>query len=76
MLGLAGLTLVGLVWAWITGTGGGLWLIGLLVELCALVTFVFLGLIGEQIRLIAERGRNTPLVVEKARVNFQDRSDP
>ncbi len=76
MIGLAGLTLVGLVWAWITGTGAGLWLIALLVELCAMATFIFLGLMGEQIRLIAERGRNTPLVVEKARVNFQDRSDP
>ena len=76
MLGLSGLSVVGLVWAWITSAGAGLWLIALLVELCALATFVFLGLMGEQIRLIAERGRNTPLVVEKARVNFQDRSDP
>ncbi|MBU3972125.1 MAG: glycosyltransferase family 2 protein [Phenylobacterium sp.] len=70
MLGLVGLTFVGLVWAWVAGTGVGLWLIALLIELCALAAFVFLGLIGEQIRLIAERGRNTPLVVEKARVNF------
>ena len=46
------------------------WLIALLIELCAGLTFIFLGLMGEQIRLIAERGRNTPLVVEKARVNF------
>ena len=76
MLGLAALTLVGGVWAWTTSAGAGLWLIALLVELTALATFVFLGLMGEQIRLIAERGRNTPLVVEKARVNFQDRSDP
>lgn len=70
MLGLVGLTLVGLVWAVITGTATGLWLIALLVELCAFAGFVFLGLMGEQIRLIAERGRNTPLVIEKARVNF------
>lgn len=76
MLGLSGLTIFGLVWASIAGVGTGLWLIALLVELCALATFIFLGLMGEQIRLIAERGRNTPLVVEKARVNFQDRSDP
>jgi glycosyltransferase involved in cell wall biosynthesis len=70
MLGLAGLTFIGLLWAWIAGAGVGLWLIALLIELCAGLTFVFLGLMGEQIRLIAERGRNTPLVVEKARVNF------
>ncbi|MEY4555602.1 MAG: hypothetical protein RL093_721 [Pseudomonadota bacterium] len=70
MLCLAGLTVIGLLAAWIAGAGTGLWLIALLVELCAFATFIFLGLIGEQIRLIAERGRNTPLVVEKARVNF------
>lgn len=70
MLGMAGMTVIGLLWAWITGAGVGLWLIALLIELCAVMTFIFLGLMGEQIRLIAERGRNTPLVVEKARVNF------
>lgn len=70
MLGLVGLTLIGLVWAALARAGIGLWLIALLIELCALATFVFLGLMGEQLRLIAERGRNTPLVVEKARVNF------
>jgi glycosyltransferase involved in cell wall biosynthesis len=70
MLGMAGLTVVGLLWAWIAGAGVGLWLIALLIELCAGTTFIFLGLMGEQIRLIAERGRNTPLVIEKARVNF------
>jgi hypothetical protein len=76
MLGLAGLTFIGFLWAWIAGAGAGLWLIALLIELTAATTFVFLGLMGEQIRLIAERGRNTPLVIEKARINFKDRSDP
>ena len=76
MVGLAGVTILGLLWAWLAGAGTGLWLIALLVEICALATFIFLGLMGEQIRLIAERGRNTPLVIEKARVNFEDRSDP
>jgi len=32
--------------------------------------FFFLGLIGDQVRLISERTRNVPLVVEKERVNF------
>jgi hypothetical protein len=76
MLGLAGLTFIGFLWAWIAGAGAGLWLIALLIELTAATSFVFLGLMGEQIRLIAERGRNTPLVIEKARINFKDRSDP
>jgi glycosyltransferase involved in cell wall biosynthesis len=31
---------------------------------------LFLGLIGEQVRMISEMSRNTPLVVEKERVNF------
>ena len=31
---------------------------------------LFAGLIGDQVRLIAERTRGTPLVIEKERVNF------
>ena len=34
------------------------------------VLFLFLGLIGDQVRLLAERLRNVPLVVEDERVNF------
>jgi O-antigen/teichoic acid export membrane protein len=34
------------------------------------VICLFLGLIGEQVRLISEISRNTPLVIEKERVNF------
>ncbi len=33
---------------------------------------LFLGLIGDQVRLIAERTRGVPLVVEEARINFAD----
>ena len=32
--------------------------------------FIFMGLIGDQIRLISERTRRTPLVIERERVNF------
>jgi dolichol-phosphate mannosyltransferase len=32
--------------------------------------FLFLGLIGVQIRAISDRTRNTPLVLERERVNF------
>jgi hypothetical protein len=31
---------------------------------------LFLGLIGEQVRMLAERSRNVPLVIEAERVNF------
>jgi glycosyltransferase involved in cell wall biosynthesis len=41
------------------------------VMLCCFgLVFLFLGLLGEQVRLIAEMTRNTPLVTEKERVNF------
>jgi polyisoprenyl-phosphate glycosyltransferase len=34
------------------------------------VLLLFLGLIGEQVRVLAERSRNVPLVIEAERVNF------
>jgi glycosyltransferase involved in cell wall biosynthesis len=41
-----------------------------LAEIAFALVFLFLGLIGEQVRLISAMVRNTPLVVEKERVNF------
>jgi glycosyltransferase involved in cell wall biosynthesis len=41
-----------------------------IAELAFSVICFFLGLMGEQIRLISEISRNTPLVIEKERVNF------
>lgn len=34
------------------------------------IVLLFLGLIGDQVRLLAERMRNVPLVIEEERVNF------
>lgn len=34
------------------------------------VLLLFLGLIGEQVRMLAERSRNVPLVIEQERINF------
>lgn len=34
------------------------------------IVLLFLGMIGDQVRLIAERLRNVPLVIEEERVNF------
>jgi len=31
---------------------------------------LFLGLIGEQLRIVGERTRNVPLVLESERINF------
>jgi polyisoprenyl-phosphate glycosyltransferase len=36
------------------------------------IGFLTLGVMGEQLRLIAERSRNTPLVIERERLNFPD----
>jgi glycosyltransferase involved in cell wall biosynthesis len=56
----------------VAGRGGGSWLVGALVEGQMALMFVFLGLIGEQLRLVSERTRQTPLVIERERVNFPD----
>lgn len=41
------------------------------------ILLLFLGLIGEQVRLISERTRNVPLVIEAERINFPvDRPAP
>ena len=32
-----------------------------------------LGLIGDQVRLLAERTRNVPLVIEEERLNFEEK---
>jgi glycosyltransferase involved in cell wall biosynthesis len=34
------------------------------------ILMLFLGLIGEQVRMLAERSRNVPLVIEQERINF------
>lgn len=46
-------------------------LLGLTIG-CAMfaVVLLFLGLIGEQVRMISERTRNVPLVIEEERLNF------
>lgn len=38
------------------------------------ILLVCLGLIGDQVRLLAERSRNVPLVIEEERMNFEHRS--
>lgn len=48
--------------------------LGLALAMFAVV-LLFLGLIGDQVRLLAERSRGTPLVIEEARLNFPPRTD-
>lgn len=46
------------------------WLIAAVVQAELALLFGFLGLLGDNVRIISERTRGTPLVVEQERVNF------
>jgi glycosyltransferase involved in cell wall biosynthesis len=64
------LLLISTVAAWALG-GPALLLLGATVALAMFaVLLLFLGLIGEQVRMLAERTRNVPLVIEEERLNF------
>jgi glycosyltransferase involved in cell wall biosynthesis len=54
------------------GQSAGLIGLAALVQFNFGMLFLFLGLIGDQIRLISERQRKMPLVVERERINFDD----
>lgn len=62
----------------LVGAGGALFVGGSAGTLAALglgtgmfaTILLFLGLMGEQMRLMAERSRNVPLVIEQERINF------
>lgn len=66
----AGLTILAALMAALVGRPLGGWLLGAAVELGFALCFLFLGLIGEQLRLVTEIARGVPLVVERERVNF------
>lgn len=55
-------------------TGGNIifWLVTGVMEIQLAFLFIFLGLIGDQVRLISERTRDVPLVLERERINFPD----
>lgn len=46
------------------------WFIAAVVQAEFALLFGFLGLLGDNIRIISERSRRTPLVIERERVNF------
>lgn len=64
--------LLGAAIAWVSGRPVAAWLIAAVVQAEFALLFGFLGLLGENLRLIAERTRNTPLVIERERINFGD----
>jgi dolichol-phosphate mannosyltransferase len=63
-------TFVGSLYSMIVGANPRMWLFATLLELQFGLLFLFLGLIGVQVRLISDRTRGTPLVIERERVNF------
>ena len=67
---LTGISLIGAVFAAFTGHSVQLWLLAAMLEGQFAFLFLFLGLIGVQIRAISDRSRNQSLVIEKERVNF------
>jgi glycosyltransferase involved in cell wall biosynthesis len=68
--GLTGLTLLAGIAAALLGNSPWGLLAFAAAEFGFAWLFLFLALIGDQVRLIAERTRNTPLVIEEERVNF------
>jgi glycosyltransferase involved in cell wall biosynthesis len=64
------ISLIGALVAAFTGRSVQLWLLSAMLEGQFALLFLFLGLIGVQIRQISDRTRNTPLVLERERVNF------
>lgn len=51
------------------------WLIAAVVQLEFALLFGFLGLLGDNVRIVSERTRRTPLVIERERVNFTDHGE-
>lgn len=67
---MAVVMLIGAVTAFFLGRPIAGWLIASIVQAEFALLFGFLGLLGDNVRIISERTRGTPLVVENERVNF------
>lgn len=68
------LTCFGLLGALVAAFAGWsvqLWLLAAAIQGQFTLLFLFLGLIGVQVRLISDRTRQTPLVLERERINFE-----
>ncbi|PKB14531.1 glycosyltransferase involved in cell wall biosynthesis [Novosphingobium kunmingense] len=65
--------LIGAVVAAFTGYSWQLWLFAAMLQGQFFLLFLFLGLLGVQTALVSERTRNQPLVIERERINFDQR---
>jgi len=68
----AGLCLVGLIVSLILSGSIWGWLAAFAAQTQLALLFIFLGLIGDQLRMVSERTREVPLVFEHERVNFPE----
>ncbi len=66
------ITLLGAIASFFFGGSVRLWLWAGAIEVQFTLLFLFLGLLGVQVRLISDRTRGTPLVIERERVNFPE----
>jgi glycosyltransferase involved in cell wall biosynthesis len=69
------LMLIGGIVAFFSGRPIAGWFIAAIVQFEIALMFGFLGLLGDNVRIISERTRNTPLVIERERINFPTDSD-
>lgn len=68
----AGLCLIGMIASlMLSGSAWG-WFAAFAAQAQLALLFVFLGLIGDQLRMVSERTREVPLVFERERINFPD----
>ena len=71
-MAFAGLLLMGAVVAALTGGNTVGWIIAFAVEFQLALIFLFMGLSGDQLRMVSEHTRGGPLVFERERVNFPE----
>lgn len=64
------LMLIGGIVAFFVGRPIAGWFIAAVIQAQFALLFGFLGLLGDNVRVISERTRRTPLVIERERVNF------
>ena len=63
-------TSAGAIYSIAVGANPRMWMFATLLEIQFGLLFLFLGLLGVQVRAISDRTRGTPLVIERERVNF------
>ena len=64
--------LVGGIAAFFLGRPIAGWFIAAVIQAQFALLFGFLGLLGDNVRIISERTRRTPLVIERERINFTE----